>query len=216
MKKLNSRLDTFQNAISGGVWGNLSITAGILGDIIALILFPGYDFMKRPVSSLCKGPGGIFFQLGIILSGLFAVFFVLYVVRTFDDTNISKNIKKWALSFALISCVSFINLGVFCGSNPIVSLIHGASAVVSWISAICYIGIFSFLMMKDSKYSKLPAYIGFSVSSSLSLMILLFILYYIPGIQGVVNFLPLLEWYNTFALTFWYFVASTYILVKKI
>jgi len=203
-------------AISGGVWGNLSITAGILGDIIALILFPGYDFLKRSVSFLCKGPGGIFFQLGTILSGIFAVGFVLYVVRTFDDTIISKNMKKLALSFALISCVSFIFLGVFCGSNPIVDLIHGGSAVVSWLSAICYIGIFSFLMMKDSKYSKFPAYVGFSVSISLSLMILLFILYYIPGLQGVVKLLPLLEWYNTFALTFWYFVASTYLLVKKI
>ena len=216
MKKSNRRLDTFQTTISGGVWGNLSITAGILGDIIALVLFPGYDFLKRSVSFLCKGPGGIYFQIGTILSGIFAVGFVLYVVRTFDDTNISKNIKKWALSFALISCVSFIILGVFCGSNPIIALIHGVSAVVSWISGICYISLFSYLMMKDSKYSKFPAYIGFSVSSSLSLMILLFILYYFPGIQGVVKLLPLLEWYNTLALTFWYFVASTYILVKKI
>jgi len=216
MKKLNSRLDTFQNAISGGVWGNLSITAGILGDIIALILFPGYDFMKRSVSFLCKGPGGIFFQLGTILSGVFAIGFVLYVVRTFDETIINKNIKKWALSFALISCFSFISLGVFCGSNPIIALIHGVSAVVSWISGICYISLFSFLMIKDSKYSKFPAYVGFSVSISLSLMVLMFFLYYIPGLQNIVIILPLWEWYNTFALTFWYFVASTYLLVKKI
>lgn len=216
MQKLNNLLERFQYTRSGGVFGILSITSGLIGDLIALVLFPEYNFLKRSVSFLCKGPGGAYFQIGTTLSGIFAIFFVLYVIRSFDDDTVSKPAKKWALIFALISCVTFINLGIFCGSNPIVDLIHGVSAVISWISGICYITLYSVFILKDSKYSKFLAYIGFTVSISLSLMVLMFFLYFLPGLQNVVLILPLWEWIDTFALTTWYLAVSLYLLFKKI
>lgn len=216
MENLKRMFDKLQSTKLAGIFGILSITFGLIGDIIALILFPGYDFLRRSVSFLCKGPGGIFFQVGTVLSGIFAFIFVLYVIRTFEGETTNTTLKKWALTFAIISCMSFINLGIFCGSNPIIDIIHGVSAVVSWLSGIGYITLFSILMLRNLKYSKISAYIGFIVSSSLSFMILLFILYYFPGIQGVVKLLPLIEWYNTFALIFWYLVVSTDLLIKKI
>lgn len=208
--------DKIQKTKLAGIFGILSITFGLIGDIIALILFPGYNFLRSSVSYLCIGPGGLFFQLGTILSGVFAIGFVFYVIRTFDETIISKNIKKWAISFALISCVNFINLGVFCGNEPIIALIHGVSAIISWFSGIGYITLFSILMLKDIKYTKILAYTGFIVSSILTFMVLLFILYYFPGIKDVVKVLPLVEWIGTFALIFWYLVISTNLLIKKI
>ncbi|HDZ17349.1 MAG TPA: DUF998 domain-containing protein [archaeon] len=198
----------------GGIFGILSITFGLIGDIIALILFPGYNFLRNSVSYLCIGPGGLFFQFGTALSGIFALIFVLCVIQTLDEESTNPIIKKWAISFAIISCVSFMNLGIFCGSYPIIDLIHGVSAVISWLSGIGYITLFSILMLKELKYPKIIAYVGFIVSSSLSFMIVLFILYYSPGIKEVVMILPLVEWINTFALIFWYFMVSTYLLAK--
>ena len=65
-------------------------------------------------------------------------------------------------------------------------------------------------------YPKFLAYIGFTVSISLSLMVLMFFLYYFPGLQDVVLILPLWEWVGTFLLSGWYFVVSLYLLIKKI
>ena len=206
----------FQQFASGGIYGILSISLALIGDILAYLLFPGYDFTKRAVSSLCKGPGGIFFQVGTVLSGIFAILFVIYIGGTFSETEINEKESKTALFFALISCVSLIILGAFCGSDPTIALIHGVFAVISWISGICYITLFNILMLRDLKYSKFLAYIGFSVSISLSSMVIMFFLYYIPGLQNIVIILPLWEWINTFAMIFWYSAVSTYLLIKKI
>ena len=216
MEDLKTIRDKFQRAKLGGIFGILSISFGLMGDVVALILFPGYDFLRRSVSFLCKGPGGLYFQFGTVLSGVFAIFFVLYVIRTFDEESGNSIIKKWALAFAIISCVSFISLGAFCGSDPTTALIHGVSAVISWLSGICYLTLFNIFIFRDPKYSKFLAYIGFCVSISLSLMVLMFFLYYIPGLQNIVIILPLWEWVDTFALIIWYFVVSTYLLIKKI
>ena len=216
MENLKKIFDNIQKTKLAGIFGILSITFGLIGDFIALILFPEYDFMRSAVSYLCIGPGGVFFQIGTVFSGIFALGFVLCIILTFDEESANVNIKKWAKILAVISCVSFINLGLFCGTNPIIEIIHGVSAVISWLSGIGYITLFSILMLKDSKYSKITAYIGYIVSSGLSCMVLLFILYYFPGIKDVLKILPLVEWYNTFALTFWYLVVSINILIKKI
>ena len=209
-------MDKFQQFASGGIYGILSISFALIGDILAYLFFPGYDFTKRAVSYLCEGPGGIFFQVGTVFSGIFAILFVIYIGGTFSENQINEKESKTAVFFALISCVSLIILGVFCGSNKVISLIHGVSAVISWISGICYITLFNILMLKDLKYSKFLAYIGFSVSISLSTMVIMFFLYYIPGLQNLVIILPLWEWINTFAMIFWYSAVSSYLLIKKI
>ncbi len=216
MEKPNNFMDKFQQFASGGIYGILSISFGLTGDILAYLFFPGYDFTKRAVSSLCKGPGGIFFQVGTVFSGIFAILFVIYVGRTFSGNQINEKRRKTAIFFALISCVSLIILGVFCGSDPIVALIHGVSAVITWISAICYITLFNIFILRDPKYSKFLAYIGFSVSIGLSIMVLMFFLYFIPGLQVIIIILPLWEWIDTLAIIIWYFAVSTYLLIKKI
>jgi len=208
----------FQYSLSGGVYGLLSIAFGIAGDILAYILFPGreYDFTKRAVSSLCKGQGGAFFQIGTIISGIFAIPFVLYIINTFDKHYVSENYRKGAFYSALISCVSFICLGIFCGANPIISLIHGVSAVISWISGLIYITFLNISMLKDPKYSKILSRFGFFTSIMLSLLMIIFFLAFLPSLDVLILILPTLEWLNTISLIIWYFIFSTYIIMKKI
>jgi hypothetical protein len=202
--------------VSGGVYGLLSIMFGIVGDIIAVILYPGYDFTKSAVSTLCKGPGWFFFQSGTVLSGIFAVFFVISLSKSFNEDEVSKKFNQMTLIAALISCTTFIGLGFFCGSDPIVALIHGTCAVITWISGITYITSFNIMMKKDSQFSKFLVYIGFLTSFILFSMVVLFFLHFFPDLRFLMFILPTIEWLNTISLTIWYFVISTYMIFKKI
>ncbi|MHA2005778.1 MAG: DUF998 domain-containing protein [Promethearchaeota archaeon] len=216
MNHQKSYLSKFQDFISGGVYGILSVIVGIAGDIIAYLLYPEYNFMKRAVSSLCKGPGGIFFQIGTILSGFFAIFFLLYILQTFEMTIFSEKLKRITQFIVLVSCFSFIILGFFCGSDPVIALIHGTAAVVSWLSGISYITLITVLMLRDPKYSKNLAIFGLIVALSLSSMVFMFILYYVFGLHEIIIILPMWEWFNTFTLSVWYFSVSLYLIFKKI
>ncbi|KKK42809.1 hypothetical protein LCGC14_0493160 [marine sediment metagenome] len=215
MEKSHNLLGNFQQFVSGGVYGILSVVFGMLGDLIAYLMYPGYNFTNNPVSSLCNGPGGMFFQVGTVLSGIFAILFVLYFIGSVPAQNAEK-LRKIALLTALISCISFISLGVFCGREPTIALIHGVSAVISWISGICYITLFNIFMLRNSKYSKLLVYFGFGVSLTLSTMVLMFFLYYFLGLHIVIIILPLLEWIDTFILAIWYLIISIFLILKKI
>lgn len=216
MQKLKIFIDKFLEKISFGVFGLLSITFGIIGDLIAYSMYPGYDFRRRAVSSLCEGPGGLFFQSGTVISGLFGLIFLIYVISTFNEGEHNEKLKKYAKILAIISCVSFIILGVFCGSTPIIAYIHGISAVISWISGLIYISFYNFLIIKSSNYSKFIGYYGFITSLTLSIMLIFFILHLFPTLRFLMIILPSLEWANTLSLSLWYLILSVYILYRKI
>lgn len=216
MEKLNNINDKPAQKISFGVYGILSIIFGGLGDLIAYLMYPEYNFMRKAVSSLCNGPGGLFFQIGTVVSGFFALFFVISLGKKFKEENIDENLIKSTVFTAIISCISFIILGVFCGSNPVIALIHGVNAVISWITGLFYITLFNILFLKSSKYSKFVAYCGFTVTLTLTLLMVAFILHLLPDLRFLMIILPSLEWLNTIALIFWYLVVSTYIIHQRI
>lgn len=133
MEIMDIFIEKLDKIIPVRLFGLFSVIAGILGDIIALLMYPlmKYDFMRNAVSALCLGPGGIFFNVGNILSGLFALIFVNYLGRTFNEEQINKKLKRASIICANISCTSFIFLGIFCGSNLIIAYIHGTAAIIS-------------------------------------------------------------------------------------
>ena len=104
----------FHHSIPFGVYGLLSIAFGIIGDVLALIFFPDYNFIKRAVSSLCKGEGGLFFQIGSVISGIFAIPFVVYLNNSFNNDYVKEKLKKkglivglldyFTLQFTIFSC----------------------------------------------------------------------------------------------------------------
>jgi len=216
MERLDIFIEKLNRIIPGRLFGLFSITAGILGDIIALLMYPlmEYDFIRNAVSTLCEGPGGIFFNAGNIFSGLFALIFVNYLGKTFNEENINRTLKRGVIICANISCSSFILLGVFCGSEPVAALIHGTSAAVSWIFGIFYISFFNVLFIKSNNYSRYLGYFGFITTVSLSLMMIFFTLHFVPIFRFLMVVLPSLEWLNTLAVIVWYLVVSIYIIVK--
>jgi len=216
MEKLNHFIEKLNHHIPLRIFGLLSVAFGILGDFFAYLMYPGYNFTKNAVSALCDGSGRIFFQTGIVLSGIFAFFFAIYLGKTFSNEIVSQKLRKISISFAIISCVSFIFLGVFCGTNLIIALIHGTSAIISWASGFWYITLYNILILKDSNYSKYIAYFGFFVSSIIVILMTVFFLYLIPALRSLIVFLPTLEWMNTVTVILWYFIISMYMINKKI
>lgn len=216
MQNIKENINKSLLKVSSGVFGLLSITFGALGDFIAYIMYPGYNPLRRAVSSLCLGPGWLFFQSGTVLSGLFALLFIIYLEKTFNDKEINYNLRKYAKFSGIISCISFIILGAFCGTNPIIAYIHGINAVISWISGLFYISFYNSLMIKSSNYSKYLGYFGFVTTFTLSLMLVFFLLHLFPALRFLIFILPSLEWMNTFSLILWYLVVSIYVINKKI
>jgi len=215
MLNLKLKINSLSQKISNGVYGLLSITFGGLGDLIAYLMYPGYDFRRRAVSSLCLGPGWLIFQAGTVISGLFALIFLINFEKTFNDVETNLNLRKYAKITGIISCVSFIILGIFCGSNIIIAYIHGINAVISWIFGLLYISLYNTLIIKSSKYSKYLGYFGFITTFTMSLMLVFFLLHLIPDLRFLMIILPSLEWTNTCSLILWYLVVSVYIIHKK-
>ncbi len=216
MEKVDLLIKKINVVIPGGIFGLLSITVGIIGDIIAYLMFPGYNFLTMAVSTLCLGPGGIFFNIGNIFSGVFALIFVNSLIKTFNEEQTNLKLKKTAIICANISCLSFIFLGVFCGSNIVIQYLHGTSAIISWIFGYSYITFYNILMIKDKKYSNKLAFFGLFVSFPLLLLMVLFFLHLIPLFTApLLIILPPLEWINTISIILWYFSVSTYMIYKR-
>ncbi len=216
MQKLKIQLNRIFQKLSSGVYGILSITFGALGDSIAYLMYPGYDFRHKAVSSLCLGPGWLFFQSGIVISGLFALLFIIYLEKTFNDEEIDENLRKYAKITGIISCVSFIGLGVFCGSNVIIAYIHGINAVISWIFGLVYISLYNSFMIKSSNYSKFLGYFGYITTFTLGIMLIFFLLHLFPALRFLMIILPSLEWLNTLSLILWYLVISIYVIDRRL
>jgi hypothetical protein len=216
IRMLSKNMERDQHHLPFGVYGLLSITFGITGDFLAYIFYPGFNLLERAVSSLCKGPGGLFFQIGSVLSGIFAIPFVIYLNNSFNPDYIEEILKKEAITVALISCTCLIILGAFCGSNPVIALIHGISAFTSWIFGLFYITFFSIFMLRDPKYSKSLSSFGFCVTFLLTIFLVLWLSAFVPFLSFLIVILPFFEWINTATIILWYFIVSLYTLIKKV
>jgi len=216
MEKVDHFIEKLNNFIPGSLFGLFSIISGIIGDIVALLMFPGYNFLEMAVSALCLGPGGLFFNIGNALSGIFAWVYVNYLRTTFNNEENSIRLIKGANITANIACVSFIILGAFCGSNIVFRYLHGTAAIISYVFGFCYITMYNILMIKDPKYSEYLGYFGFFVSFIFALLIILFLLHLIPPLFYIHLSLPLIEWASTVAVISWYLGIPVYMLYKKI
>ena len=219
LEKIELIVEKINKVILGRAFGLLSITAGILGDIISYLMFPcySYNFLTMAVSTLCLGSGGIFFNIGNIFSGVFALIFVNSLIIGFNEEDVDIKLKKIALICANISCIAFVILGVFCGSNIIIRYIHGTAAITSWGFGYCYITFSNVLMLKDKKYSNKLAIFGLIITFPLLLLMILFFLHLIPVLTAsLIIILPPLEWVNTISVIIWYFSVSTYMIYRRV
>jgi hypothetical membrane protein len=204
MAKERKFIDKLLDILPGGIYGILSLIARILGDFLAFLLFPGYNIFDNMVSELGTGPGGIFFSLGLIISGIICVPFYVALARSLKSDEISEKSIRIGLMFFYISDIAYILVGFFPSieENYLIYVTHGVLAVISWLTGMVYLIIFSKLMLKHENYTKIPAYSGFCLIGFMLLFLLIWI--------------PILEWLMTFAFISWLIIISCYVRSNKL
>ena len=176
--------------IPGPYWGLFSIVVGLLGDFLAFMVYPDYN-LNLMVSDLGTGPGALYFNLGTILSGLFALLFYLYIGPHLKVKDINNKAHNAAMILAVLSCIFFIFIGIFPSlrSNVVLFVLHGGTAMLSWICGIGYKSLFSYFILKNDKFYKVQGYSGLAV-------VLIEIIF-------LFTWIPVIEWIMVFAITFW-------------
>jgi hypothetical membrane protein len=202
MEKLKTNILKILNFIPSPYYGLLSAFVGIGGDIIAIALFPNYNF-NRMISALGTGPGAIYFNIGTILSGIFALLFYLYLIEVIGkETNDPKK-QKVGRFFAINSCIFFSLVGVFpTSTDTILFVLHGTFALISWLSAIIYLSIFSSLIFKNKVIPKFFGYLALITAGTIILFLL--------------TWIPIIEWIMALAITVWITLPSVYMLYRKL
>lgn len=203
MEIFNDIAEKLLNIMPGGLYGVLSIIIGLIGDFLAIIYFPGYNILDNMASDLGIGNGGIFFNLGMIFSGLVAIPFYVYLSKILKTETVNEAVRRYFLYFAIISCITFALIGVFPSIESlfIIFFLHGLCALISWISAILYLVLFSFLILRDQRFSKFKAYLGLVPASTITIFLF--------------TWQPLIEWSISFTIILWIIVIASYTLYKK-
>ena len=202
MEKLKTHFLKAYNIIPAPIYGFLSALSGVSGDIIAILLFQGFS-LNHMISALGTGPGGIFFNGGTFLSGIFALLFYLYLIKEIGKETDDPRKHKVGSFFAIISCIFFSLVGIFpTSTNIILFVLHGTVALICWLSAIVYLGIFSIIIYKNKNFSRFFTYLALMTAG----IIIVFLL----------TWIPIIEWIMAFAVTVWITLISAYVLWRKI
>jgi len=201
---LDCLIDIMIGKIPGGVYGILSVAIEILLCLIALILTPHYIFFNHMISELGVGPGGIFFNLGLIFSGIIAIPFFISLGRTLNCEGINENLRKITTIISLISCVSTSLIGCFPAiyNNKIIFSLHGTFTFISWLCGLIFLILFSINILKVNIFSKIQAYLGFVVAGVYALVLC--------------TWWPITEYALIFAVSIWIVINASYILYHKI
>ncbi|TFG05951.1 MAG: DUF998 domain-containing protein [Promethearchaeota archaeon] len=200
MKCLRKLMDKLLKIAPGGYYGILSVMIRLIGDFIAFLFFPGYNMIDNMVSDLGIGPGGIFFSLGLIISGIVSIPFYVAVIRSFEVEENRNKMKKFALAVYYISNMTYIMIGFFPSdeSNYPIFFLHGTLAIICWLTAVAYLLLFSKLMMMDDKYNSLNSCSGIILIGFL--IVFLF------------TWVPIIEWLMTFAFMAWLLTLSYFLI----
>jgi len=204
MEKLKINILKALNFIQRPYYGLLSAIVGIAGDIIAISLSPDFD-LSYMISDLGTGPGAIYFNIGTFLSGVFAILTYLHIVEILEKENLNHpKVLRIGKVFAINSCVFFALIGVIPSvrSNILLFAAHGAVALISLISGVIYLSVFSYLFFKSEKFSGLVGYLPLIAVSCI--------------VPFLFSWHPITEWIMTVGITFWVVAISLYMLYRKI
>ena len=202
MTLLHTKIQNIINRIPASVYAYLSVIVGLIGDLLAMILFPDFN-INYMISALGTGPGGIFFNIGLILSGLFALVFYRYLAQVIKTISEQKKLKKFASVSAITSCILFSLIGIFPAivELNLIATLHGLIAALCWITAAIYLIAFGILFLRSSNFLKIHGVLSFA-TAALFLILLL-------------TWTPIMEWITTFTFIFWFTIIASYTITNK-
>jgi hypothetical protein len=139
---------------------------GIILLTVALILaicYDGHNYnpFLRTISSLGDYNGRLFFSIGFVTSGCLGIPFYIRVSNTL--TGLNEIVRRIATGVAIVACLGIAWVGVI----PVkefpnsFSIFHGITAFIAFGFTSAYVGLYSYLMLKDKDYTLLIPIIGF-------------------------------------------------------
>lgn len=191
-----------------GLFGVLSVSIGITSIIITSFFYPNYDPTVRMISDLGTtwlSPGNSYFNMGFAVSGFIALPFHVYLGRIFKSEHGNERSRKLATCLSIVSNISLSAVGITLAYSRSLHdyyfILHGIFALIAFSSASIYCMIYSAKMLKDKRFYKFHAYIGFIVAIFPALF--------------YISWQPILEWTSLIALCLWNFCIAIYCLLRK-
>lgn len=221
MRMINDILDRLFKIIPGYIFGLLSFIFELVYIIIALFLTPEYIMWKLSISMLGILTGGVFLRIGLIVSNIFSTFFIISLGRAIKDENVNENMRKLAVFAGIFSSISVIFTGIFTGSDPLISDIHGLFALLSWIGGAITCLTFGFLMLKNLHFSKVIAVNSLIVGGIFAIYLIPFMITIICSYvcysfgEMVYRIMPVWEWALIFSILLWYLFNSIFLGLKR-
>jgi len=195
--------DKLFGLIPGGVFGIFSVLVGVIGDILAASFFPGYTILSNMISDLGIGPGGIFFNIGVLLAGLFAIPYMISLGRFSNNKDGgNRTIIKVAVVSSIISSLALSMIGIVPAYRDsfMMILIHGIIAAICYIGAAGYLFIYSNIMFKDERFPNIFAYIAF-IDAILFICVLF-------------TWYSLIQWIANIFIILWTLLVASYLVYK--
>lgn len=189
--------------IPGTIFGLLSVFFALTGIIISFFSFPGYNLLLYDVSYLAVGPYGLFFDLGLIFSGIIAIPFHFFMYSIIGNEKISMKLKNIALLLSVTSSLALSLIGFFpmLNENNLILIIHGILALITFLGITIYCILFGILFIINDKFSNFHAVLSFFVSG-------IFIFYF-------TNRWSLVEWISVGSIMIWITFNAFFALFKN-
>jgi len=203
MITLSRSLFQVYKAIPGGLYGILSVGINLLGSLIAFLLFPGYSIFQFNISHLALSPGGLYFNLGLIISGFLAIPFNINLGKVVSGERINEKIKDMVVKISILDSITLSLIGVFPAypGNLIILIIHGLLALIFFICTTIIFVIYGYFFFKSSKFLKVQAYSSLIVAGALCIYM---------AIRW-----SILEWIAFFGIMISVLSTSIFLLYKK-
>ncbi len=209
MKKRNELFDKLFQIFPGWSYGFFAGVIGLMCDFLAVLLYPNYDFQTQMVSELALGPGGLFFNMGLIIPSILGIPFVVFLYRALKDDSVNNYARKAVLIVSEISLVSCALIGMFPAipNDSTMILLHGNFTGISWVGGLTSFSLFGFLMMKHPKFSKSLVFYGFITAFIFGLHVLLMIF--------TASIIPVIEWTVHLSIKPWSIINALFLARKK-
>lgn len=201
---------------------------GFLSNVIAIIFSPEYVMWEKSISILGSyHPGGKIMRIGLIISYNLAIPFFIKFSKALKDETINDNLRKLAVACGIFTSVTAMLTGTFSGINEFIGLLHGLFALMSWLGGVVVTLLYGFLMLKNSKFTKLIKNISFLITGILIFYLIPFFIVnfcnlfpetssvYAVG-RSIYLIMPTFEWIVIFSILFWYLFNSIYLLRENI
>jgi hypothetical membrane protein len=178
-------IDNFLKKAPGRYYGIVSAVIRFTGDFLTLLFFPDYDLTKNMISDLGIGSGAIFFNLGIIISGIVSIPFYAALVILLENDGLYEKTRRNSLIIFYIADTAYFMIGIFPSdpNNYLLYLTHGIVAFIWVLLTISYLCLFCFLMIKNSKFAKFPVI----VSLFLIACLMLFMFTWVPIFEWMLS-----------------------------